>query len=653
MKKTRIFYLITLISTSIFVILQLFDPAIIREQLEGKAFDLRLYLRNMIREQPIRDDIVIVAVDEKSIREIGRWPWRRDVMAWLISKISEDRPKAIGVDIILSEEESRERDEKLAEAIEDAGNVVLAMAFIVPEMGKKDAAPEDIRDFLLRQAQDFLWDSAFREVKGVKGIPWKKWAVKAEDVIPPLEEFSKVSSLGHVYGHQDMDGVLRWEVLYLNYGDDCYPSFPLQVARVVLGIEMKDMILYGGSGVSLGDRFIPADISGRALINYRGREGSFKYVSASDVIKGKATGLFRGRIVLIGTSALGAYDQKVTPLSANMPGVEKNANAVENILSNDFLRKSPGVVELAAILLTGLSFGLLLPRLRAIPSAVTASAFVVSYTLLGLYLLIYGNLWINLLYPISNMFAIFTAETITRFFLEEKKAREIRRMFSSYVSPKIVEELMSRPEKARLGGERRVVTVLFFDIIGFTGLSERLPPEEVVNMLNEYFGRMVDIIFKWDGTLDKFIGDALMAFWGAPLDQPNHAELAVRCALDISDRLDEMHKVWRGKGREILDCGIGINTGEVLIGNIGAEGKKMDYTAIGDHVNLAARVEKLTRQYGVRILTTENTIKEIEALIKSGHIGHVEIGDLADVKVKGKERGIKIFGIKTKKPKKS
>ncbi len=638
MKKALLFYLITFISTSLFVILQFFDPAIIQEQLESKTFDLRLYLRNLVKQQPPPKDIIIVSVDEKSIKEIGRWPWRRDVMAGLVNKVSEGRPRVIGIDIMFSERESKETDERLARAIKDAGNVVLATAFIVPEGDKRIVAPKEV--------PDFLWDSAFMEVKSVKGIPWKRWAIKAASVNLPLEELSRTASLGHVYTLPDMDGVLRWEIMYLNYGDDCYPSFALQVARIALGIKMKDMVLYGGSGIGLGSRLIPTDLSGRVLINYRGGENSFQYISASDVIKGRVSArIFRDRIVLIGTSALSTYDQKVTPLSTNMPGVEKNANVVENILSKNFLRKSPGVVELMVIVLTGIFLGFLLPRLKAIPGAVLAIGFIALYILLACYLLIYENLWINLIYPVSNMFVIFTAQTITRFLFEEKKAREIRRMFSSYVSPKIVEELISHPERAGLGGVRRTVTVLFSDIIGFTSLSEKLPPEEVVSMLNEYFKEMVDIIFRWDGTLDKFVGDEIMAFWGAPMEQPNHAELAVRCALNMVHRLRELQDKWRLEGKEAVYAGIGINTGEVILGNIGAEGKKMDYTLIGDHVNLAARVEKLTRQYNANILITEFTHKELEELLLKAEIGHAVMKEVADVKVKGKEQSVKIYEI--------
>ncbi len=639
MRKRFFLYIIPLLFTLFFVVLQLKDPSIIREHLESKTYDLRLRLRNLIKEQPPAKDIVIVAIDEKSIGEIGRWPWGRDVMAALINAISEAKPRVIGIDVMFTEKESPEKDRKLAEAIKKAGNVVLATAFEVPQGGTA-AGPSG-------EVPDFLWDSAFMEVKSQKGIRWKNFAVRADKVMPSLPEISSVSVLGHVYTLPDMDGSQRWEILSLFYGDDCYPQFALQIARISMGIPMKEMILYGGSGVGLGKAFIPTDLNGRVVINYRGKEHSFEYISASDVIRSRTPrDALRNKIILVGTSALATYDQKVTPFSANMPGVEKNANVVENILLNDFIRKSPGVMELAVIVLTGIFLGLALPRLKAVPSSFLATGFIVIYVLACCYLLIFHNVWANLLYPVTNMFIIFVTLTVIRFFREEKKAREIRQIFSSYVSPKIVRELIENPDKTGLGGERRTVTVLFSDIIGFTSLSEKRQPEEVVSILNEYFQEMAEIIFKWDGTLDKFVGDEIMALWGAPIEQANHAELAVRCALNMSSKLDKLQEIWTRRGVAVLDVGIGINSGEVLIGNIGAPGKKMDYTAIGDNVNLAARVEKLTRQYGTRILITENTSGYIAPLIERRAFGHVELKELASVKVKGKEREVRIWGLK-------
>jgi len=641
-KKKILFYLIPLISTSLFVVFQLFNPAVIQEKVEGRLYDLRLNVRdNIMRKLPYQD-ILIVYVDEKSIGEIGRWPWSRKVMADLINKISAGKPKVIGVDIIFSEKEDRESDERLAQAIKKAGNVVLATAFIVTQ-GKKDAGRSG-------EVPDFLWDSAFMKlpkVPNIEGITWEELSIRPEMVIPPLEEFSRGATLGHVYAPPDMDGILRQEVMYLYFAGDYYPSFSLQTARISRGIKMDDVVLYRDSGIMLGDKFIKTDLNGRVVVNYIGKEYSFPFESASDVIKGKtAPGKFKDKIVLIGTSALATYDMKATPLSGNMPGVEKNANVVENILLNNFIKKSPGPLEIIYLLVTGIFLGLILPRLKAIPGAALATGLMVFYIALSFYLLMYENIWINLTYPLSNMLIVFVSLTVTKYFFEEKKAKEIRSMFSSYVSPKIVEVLINNPEKAKLGGDRKIVTALFSDIAGFTSLSEKRNPEEVVDLLNEYFKEMTGIIFKWDGTLDKFVGDEIMAFWGAPVEQPDHAERAVRCAMEMIDSLCRMQEKWTKEGRDILTCGIGINTGEVLIGNIGAPGKKMDYTIIGDHVNLAARVETLTRKYGAQIILTEFTLNYLEAAMEQGTIDHYKIQELETVRVKGREKEVKIFELK-------
>jgi adenylate cyclase len=634
------FYIVSLASMFLCLFIQFFDPVFVREYMESKTYDLRLYLKNVLREQQVDNSIVIVAVDEKSLSEVGRWPWSRTVMADLVEKIGECRPKAIGIDIMFSEKETSEGDARLAEAISRAGNVVLATAFLLPSDESEEKAPPAV--------PDYLWDSAFMTVKTVPDIDWKQWATKAVKVIPPVEVIARAASLGQVTAKTDMDGVLRSEILSLNYGDDCYPSFALQVARIALGVAAKDMVLYGGSSIRLTDRIIPTDLYGHNLINYLGAENSFRYISATDLLHGKiARSALMGKIVLVGTSALATYDQKVTPLSRNMPGVEKNANVVQNILTNNFIMKSPGVIELLVILATSLILIVLLPRLNATRGVILGFGLITAYFSLSILLLIYSLIWINLFFPVANMLVIVTMQTTTKLFAEEKRAQDIREMFSSYVSPKIVEMLINNPEKAGMGGERRTVTILFSDIIGFTTLSEKLPPEGVVSMLNEYFQEMAEIIFRWDGTLDKFVGDEIMAIWGAPVEQPDHAELAVRCALNMSDRLEMLQEKWRSEGKLNIDCGIGINSGDVVVGNIGWLGKKMDYTAIGNDVNVAARVEKLTREYKTRILVTGNTYERIRPLLEQGTIGHLESKGFPPIRVRGKEEEITIFALKS------
>jgi adenylate cyclase len=259
----------------------------------------------------------------------------------------------------------------------------------------------------------------------------------------------------------------------------------------------------------------------------------------------------------------------------------------------------------------------------------------------------------ELSYPLINIVFVYSFVTVYRYAEEEMRAKHIRAMFSSYVTEKIVNELTKNPDMAKLGGDRREVTVLFSDIKGFTTFSEKHAPEEVVSILNEYLTAMTEIIFRWEGTLDKFVGDEIVAFWGAPLPQENHAELATRCALNMVEKLKELSEKWLNEGKAPLEAGFGLNTGEVIVGNIGAEGKKMDYTVIGDHVNLGARVEALTRKYSTNILITEFTLNKIKGLVKPKNgqiIGHVSVKGLERVMVKGKEKPVRIYEVKSLEP---
>jgi adenylate cyclase len=635
--KSRSFYLFALVTTATALLLQWKDPAVIREHFESKTYDLRLRLRERLRPSPRRNDIVIVALDEKSLEEYGRWPWSRTLTARLVQSISAGHPRTIGIDIFFSEPESPTADAALATAVKAAGNVVLPVVFSDVAVGTTPPSAEQ---------NDLLWDAAFMEVKSVEGIPWKRWAIQGMRPLPPRPEIARsAAALGHVSSHPDMDGVMRWEILALKHGDDAYPSLALQVARAALGQRHDDLGLFGGSAIRIGERFIAVDLSNRILINYYGPEGSFPYISAADLLSGRIkANVLAGKVVLIGTTALATYDQKVSPFSADMPGVEKNATVVENILSGTFMRKSPGIIELGTILSTALLLTLLLPRLSA------RYGVIVGFSLMGAYLVTslvtcMGGIWLSLIYPLGNMTFIVTAQTVNKLLFEEKQSRQIRAMFSSYVTERLVNEMIRNPDMAQLGGQKREITVLFSDIKGFTTYSERHQPEEVVAILNEYLGAMTDVVLKWDGILDKFIGDAIVAFWGAPMKQEDHAERAVRCALEMQEVLDTLGQKWEREGKAPLFSGIGLNSGEAIVGNIGAEGKKMDYTVIGDPVNLGARVESLTRRYEARVLMTEYTLERLRPAIAAGQFPGVAIIGQERVIVKGKYTPVGIYAI--------
>ncbi|MBI4400932.1 MAG: adenylate/guanylate cyclase domain-containing protein [Nitrospirae bacterium] len=657
-----------------------FGPLI---RLEETFLDFRFKLRG---ERQIGQEVVLVAIDEKSLKEVGRWPWSRDKQARLVQAIGADGAKVIGLDIIYAEAEVTEylrglqeiitaantagaaspalrevlqqklvmadTDRQFAKSLQAAKNVVLALPLVVPET--RTMKPVAIQSIT---SPEYIKRSEFMLVRQAKSGEALE-PHRAIDVHPPLKPFAdEAVSLGHVYSLPDPDGVTRYEYLALRYDDAYFPSLALEIARVYLGVPRERMSLTLGEGVRLSDALVPADQKARMLINYAGRERTFQYVSATDVLHNRVpAGTFTGKAVIVGTAALGTYDQKTTPFSANFPGFEKNATVIENIIHRQFLEKSIWSAPLGTgmILLFGLGLGYVLPKVRALAGAALALSALVGYAAVAQFLFVKQGVWIDVVNPLLTIALTFMAVTVLRFMTEEKKAKEIRTMFSSYVSPRIVEELIKDPAKATLGGQRKELTMLFSDVVGFTTFSEKHSAEEVVAQLNEYLGAMTEVVFRWNGTLDKFVGDAIVVFWGAPLDQPDHVELAIKCSLHMRKRLGELQKKWKAEGKLPLDNGIGINTGPAVVGNIGAEGKKMDYTMIGDHVNLAARVEGLTRQFGCPIVITEYTAAHLKGMIEAeeggdnrGRLGHVSLRKLGSVKVKGKDEPVVTYALES------
>jgi len=593
--------------------------------LEEKTLDMRFALRGKIDPGP---ETVIAAIDEKSINKLGRFPWSRSTWSRVVDRLTADGARVIVFDVIFSEKENAKSDDQLQRAIQRNGRVILPLVFDFTATGFKESG-------FTSQKVDAVTASSFAVIR-----PGDETFVplKAKMVLPPLSRFSSAAqALGQINMIPDEDGTLRWEMLAIEYQGDYYPPIGLQAARLYRDLGPESLVLDYRGSVSLGDTVVPTDQYGRMLINYRGPDRTFPMYPVSDILDGTApVGTFKDKIVLIGPTALGIYDLRVTPFTANMAGIEKHASVVDNILRGDFLhRTETGVLPL--IFLFAIVLGLTLPRLGAKSGAALFLAFFASYMALVQYLFAVKGIWFNLVYPASALFFGYTSQTAYRFFTEERRAREIRKMFSSYVSKRIVDELIRDPSKAKLGGDRKEITVLFSDIRGFTSFSEKLQPEEVVSLLNEYLGAMTEIVFAHEGTLDKFVGDAIVAFWGAPLSQPDHAERACRCALAMIDKLKQLQAKWAAEGKHVIDIGIGINTGDMVVGNIGAPGKKMDYTVIGDNVNLGARLEGLTRQYNNHIIISEFTCNKVKDILA--------VNELGSVTVKGKQHPVVIYDL--------
>ncbi len=628
MKKLLIPISIGLLITAIFVTF-----AIIRllplERLEQLVYDTRYKIRG--QSTPPKE-VVIVGIDDKSLEKIGRWPWDRSKIAALIDMLKDMGAKVIMIDIIFSE--PSKDDEILAASIKRAGNVILPIVFEFKGQ-KKGIRYDTLPDYaypMIRESKNF---EIFPPISGL-------------NVMMPLKNLVRgANTLGCINMIPDKDGVLRWEILAIEYEGEMYPSIDLQTARVYLGMPMEAMILNAAKGVNLEDKFIATDFWNRALIHYYGPQDTFPHVSVVDLFEGKIDqSAIKDKAVLIGATAIGIYDLRVTPTSPVMPGIEKHASVIGAILHNDFTVKASNLINVLIVIVTGILFSLLIVRLKAIFGALLASVLIAAVSLISYNLFFEKDLWIDTVYSSGNIVIIYFVINAYKYATEERYAKRIRGMFSSYVTERVVNELIKHPDLAKLGGERREVTVLFSDVRGFTTFSEKHGPEKVVAILNEYLGEMTDIIFQWDGTLDKFVGDEIVAFWGAPLPQDDHAERAAKCALHMVRRLEELQEKWTAEGREALYAGFGLNTGDVIVGNIGAEGKKMDYTVIGDNVNLGARVEGLTRKYEADIIITEFTLEKLRPVMEKDPSWKIRVKGLDAVAVKGKLKPVYIYSVK-------
>jgi adenylate cyclase len=617
-----------LIGLAIALISSFLTEASFFQAVELKTLDARFRMRGNL---PLQSPITVVFIGDDSIKAFGRWPWSWDHHALLIDTLKRAGARQILYDIFFSESPGEQEAGLLAGVTEMAGNVYYCSHFTSLE-----ETPSDGFEGLLR-------------------------GVGLNEPIAVLA--GAAAGVGHCNAKPDIDGSSRKIPLVVHHGGRLYPSASLKAALDYLGTGDEALTFRGAGQMEIPRTggptvSLPFDRGGQSLINFLGDPKvfpsySFRQVLEADRYPGQSAvdlSEFKDRIVLVGVTFAGNTDLRPTPFAADSPMVYTLATAVDNILQNTFLRNPPATINWGSLLALGALAGFLTFSFRALTSLVAGAALGFAY-LAGAQLLFSSWRWnLQVLAPLLTILSTYIVVTSVRYFLEERRAREIRKMFSNYATERLVNAMVADPGLARLGGERREITVLFADIRGFTSFSEKHSAEEVVSLLNEYLGAMSDIVFRWEGTLDKFIGDAIVAFWGAPLDQPNHAELALRCSLHMINRVEELQSKWSAEGKVPWSIGIGLNSGEVIVGNIGAEGKKMDYTVIGDPVNLGARVESLTRRMKSNILLTEFTLERIRGLISAGTFGHLAVRGMGMVTVKGKEDPVSVFQVFSKEP---
>ncbi|MBI3920838.1 MAG: adenylate/guanylate cyclase domain-containing protein, partial [Armatimonadetes bacterium] len=408
-----------------------------------------------------------------------------------------------------------------------------------------------------------------------------------------------------------------------------------------LGLQAKDVVLDEGGEVRMGD-LVHIPVTGPQLVSldFYDEKNKFPHISCADVFddsKLAASNVsLANRVAIVGWSATGVVDLRPSPLDRTRPGVEHIATLVDNILNGHFMIESPEWVNVLMILLVGTVMAIIIIRLSPARGGTFTASFFVAYVAIAVFFFTTRSIVIEVIPPTLVIFLAYATITAYRLATEEKEKKLIRDTFGSYVSSQVVDELIKSPEKAMLGGTRKEVSVLFADVRGFTSMSEKMAPERVVEYLNALFQPMNDIIFEYEGTIDNIIGDCLMAVFNAPADQPDHAERAVQTGVAMLTEVKRLQQEWQAQGRPLLSMGIGINTGEVVVGNVGSASRKQ-YTVIGDEVNLAARLESLTRQYKVDIIIGEATYEVVKAQVRARPLG--------EVIVKGKTQPVTIYEV--------
>ena len=549
-------------------------------------------------------------------------------------------------------------DAVMGEAVaRSAAKVVIGVVMLTePEM--RDLNPQDAGEVARRLTAMQIHQPEWRErADSPISTPLKvTWVKQYAGLRPPLAPILKGAKwIGYFNNLPDFDGVIRHTALTMRVGERYYPSLDASLAAVAFGLGPQDIIPIAqtpeeGSlleSIDFGGR-VRAPVDGRGLmaINYLGKDRTFENYSVADIMDGRKDAELRGKIVLVGATAQGTFDQRITPLNKITSGVETHANVVENIVSGRFLRRGLAVdlAEVALALLGALGFAFLFARVKVRHVLAVLAVCVVSVWTASS-LAFWAGYEVFAALPLAELGSMFVLVTVYRYATEEKDKRQLRKAFQLYLNPEVMEEMLEQPQNLQLGGREADLTVLFSDIRGFTAIAEKLRPKELVQLLNEYLSPMTDIVFRKRGTLDKYIGDAVMAFFGAPVHTEVHAANGCDAALEMIEALQRLRQKWRIESPSFpeVDVGIGINSGPMVVGNMGSS-QRFNYTVMGDNVNLASRLEGLNKEYGTQIVVTERTLSAARAALKDDLAYTVR--ELDWVQVQGKDEPVRIFELR-------
>lgn len=568
--------------------------------LDRKLLDFYFVARG---EQDILSPVVIVAIDYESVQRIEyRWPWPRGIHAQLIRKLASAGARVVAFDVLFLDPDPI-HDPVLAEAAEEAGNVVWASTFISAD-------------------QQRFQISQYRAPTQALQVP--------------------SATIGYAALPFDPDGYIRRTVPFRRFGSQVLKAFAVAIAE---RSQIEPLIQDSSSGVRrIVGKLIPVGKDGSLLINFTGPPATFPIIPYIRVLEGKVPpDALKDKIVLVGATIDTAdsfftpfYSRLLPETSRTMPGVEIHANAVNMLLQGESLRRAGPAWTSILFIILGMTASLLVNQRRPWLTVSLLATAVATYLVLGYLLFSTFNVWLEAVGPVAAAPLIWGGLAFHGFLVERKEKSFVRSTLELYVSPAVVQEVIGQGIDLALGGKRQTITILFSDVRGFTGLSERLSPEVMVEILNQHFTASSEIILNSGGTLDKFIGDAIMAFWGAPAPREDHALAAVKAAIAMQTAAKELDKIVQARWGEQLRIGIGINTGDAVVGHIGSP-RRMGYTAVGDPTNLASRCEGLTKDYQAEILITQTTYD----LVKD----QVKVDPLGEVPVKGRRETTAIYRV--------
>jgi len=604
---------------------------------EAKTWDWRATA--MARPGRATDDIRIILLDQNSLdwakEENGlTWPWPREIYGAIVNYCKRSGAKALAFDVLFTEPSSYgvEDDEAFGRAVSEFGRLAGAV-FLGKNSGSETLWPSDM------SAPD------------VKIVGLNKWLSKTTShdiVFPratlPIHELAQSTNiLSNVHLNPDPDGIYRRVKLFGIFNDQVMPSLGL---GNYLAAHPKVRIQIDPQKLSIGQHVVPIDRQGNVVLRFRGPSGTHKAYSAAAVLQSEIRILsgeqptiqdknaFKDKYVFFGFSAPGLYDLRSAPVGGVYPGVEIQATMLDNFLSEDFMRLAPNGLTVALVILLALTGAGLVSFISSVIGSVAVSGiFIVAPILIALGAYAEG-FWVPLVVmETGGVFSIAIA-IVVNYATEGKQKRFIKSAFKQYLSPAVIEQLIQHPERLKLGGERKILSIFFSDLEGFTSISEGLDPEDLTTLLNDYLSAMTDIIQEEGGTVDKYEGDAIIAFWNAPLEVPEHEIGAVRTALRCQAVLADMRPGFRERIGKDMNMRIGINTGPAVVGNLGSY-NRFDYTMLGDAVNLAARLEGANKQFGTYTMISQSTREMLEDILA--------VRELARVAVVGRKEPVTVY----------